>query len=172
MGGYWKDKHTWTDHLYLYLILSLRISTRSSKACLKALMITVGCICCWRKGSATESISPPGKRWQSISIIANISYVSIQVLPRWKSRHVSHKSYKSDMELRILINHTKTWLLNLFHKYDINDLTTPCLGLISDWEQQVHFQMRCEFSSLSLFFPISPVLCRLLIKAYESCHSL
>lgn len=54
---------------YLYLILSLRISTRSSKACLKALMITVGCICCWRKGSATASISPPRKWCQDISIL-------------------------------------------------------------------------------------------------------
>lgn len=50
----------------MYLIFSRRISTRSSRACLKALMITVGCICCCRKGSATDSISPPNtiqKMW-------------------------------------------------------------------------------------------------------------
>ena len=43
---------------YVYLILSRRMSTKSSRACLYALMITVGCICCSRKGPATVSISP------------------------------------------------------------------------------------------------------------------
>jgi len=40
------------------LTTSLKISRRSSSAWRKAPIITVGCICCSRKGAATDSISP------------------------------------------------------------------------------------------------------------------
>ena len=41
-----------------HLTLFLRISSKSSSACLYALITTVGCICCSRKGAATASNSP------------------------------------------------------------------------------------------------------------------
>ena len=50
-----------------HLMLSFNSCRMSSRACLNALITTVGCICCSMNGPATESISPATTqpRWSS-----------------------------------------------------------------------------------------------------------
>ena len=48
----------WFDIVLAYLTFSSNIVIKSSIACLNALMMTVGWICCSRNGAATVNISP------------------------------------------------------------------------------------------------------------------
>ena len=61
-----------------YLHLSFIICTMSSIACLYALMITVGCICCSKKGSETAIISPA--KMKKIITLFKLSWLNGRVL--------------------------------------------------------------------------------------------
>ena len=81
-----------------YLILDLRISRISSRASLNALMMTVGCICCSRKGSATDNTSPPLDKKHMTYRLVKFTQVIYFVHGQYSGRKTARLSNNFDVD--------------------------------------------------------------------------